>query len=49
MAERVKNIFSTYEGMKQPGIDLNTVSFHTLLDACAKCNAVHRAHRLWKS
>ena len=39
MAKRAKKVFNTYEDMKQPGIDLNTVSFNAMLDACAKCNA----------
>ena len=39
IAKRAKEVFSTYEVMKQPQIDLNTVSFNAMLDACAKCNA----------
>ena len=39
MAKCAKKVFSTYEDMKQPGVDLNTVSFNAMLDACAKCNA----------
>ena len=43
MAKRAKDVFSTYEEMKQRSVGLNTVAFNTMLDACAKCNAMHRA------
>ena len=43
MAKRVKEVFSTYEEMKQRSVGLNTVTF---ILACAKCNAMHRASSL---
>ena len=46
MAKRAKEIFSTYEEMNQRSVGLNTVTFNTMLDACAKCNAMHRASSL---
>ena len=39
MAKRARKVFSTYEDVKQSGIDLNTVSFNAMLHACAECNA----------
>ena len=46
MDKRAKEVFSMYEEMKQRGIDLNTVTFNIMLDACAKCNAMHHASSL---
>ena len=46
MARRAKDVFSTYEEVKHRGISLNTVTFNTMLDACAQYNAMHRASSL---
>ena len=43
---RAEEVFSMYEDMKQRCVGVYTVSFNAMLDACAKCNAMHRAHRL---
>ena len=48
VAKRAKEVFSMYEDMKQRSIGVYTVSFNAMLGACAKCNAMHRALRLWK-
>ena len=39
MARRVKEVFGTYEELKCRGIELNTVTYNILLDACADSHA----------
>ena len=46
MDKRAKEVFSMCEEMKQRSMDLNTVTFNIMLDACAKCNAMHHASSL---
>ena len=46
MAIRAQQVFGTNEEMQQRCVGLNTVLFNTMLDACANCNAMHRASSL---
>eukprot|EP00408_Alexandrium_pacificum_P060459 CAMPEP_0171168518 /NCGR_PEP_ID=MMETSP0790-20130122/7749_1 /TAXON_ID=2925 /ORGANISM="Alexandrium catenella, Strain OF101" /LENGTH=871 /DNA_ID=CAMNT_0011633355 /DNA_START=116 /DNA_END=2731 /DNA_ORIENTATION=+ len=45
-AKRPEKVLATYEEMKARGIQCNTITYNTLLNACAQCRAMHRVTQL---
>jgi pentatricopeptide repeat protein len=43
---QLDKVFAVYEEMRSKNIPCNTITYNTMLDACAKCCAMHRASNL---
>jgi pentatricopeptide repeat protein len=43
---RIDQVFVVYKEMRSKGIPCNTITYNTMLDACAKCCAMSRASEL---
>ena len=46
VTKNIGKVFTVYEEMKSKGISCNTITYNTMLDACAKCCAMNKASML---
>merc|ERR1719440_2096302 len=42
-SKNIDMVFTVYKEMQKQGVECNMITFNTLLDACAKCDAMCRA------
>merc|ERR1719224_321521 len=43
MTKQVERLFAVYAEMRERGVSCNTVTYNTMLDACARCGCMDKA------